>query len=139
MPTELYGTLYGHDNLYIVMTMLKDIYAKKASVCSSHSCCWSGPKEPQLLSPSSAPPPEILLKSANEAILEEKIAQLTETLYQMGLEGKPVQKPFKPFITQPRRRCEGGFDKRMPCMWLTFQPFRWMVYSIRSLQKIPSK
>ena len=29
MPTELYGTLYGHDNLYVVMTMLKDIYANK--------------------------------------------------------------------------------------------------------------
>ena len=29
MPTELYGTLYGYDNLYVVMTMLKDIYAKK--------------------------------------------------------------------------------------------------------------
>ena len=29
MPTEPYGTLYGHDNLYTVMTMLKDIYAKK--------------------------------------------------------------------------------------------------------------
>ena len=29
MPTELYGTLYGHNNLYDVMTMLKDIYAKK--------------------------------------------------------------------------------------------------------------
>ena len=29
MPTELYGTLYGHDNFYTVMTMLKDIYAKK--------------------------------------------------------------------------------------------------------------
>ena len=29
MPTELYGTLYWHDNLYIVMTMLKDIYVKK--------------------------------------------------------------------------------------------------------------
>ena len=29
IPTELYGTLYGHDNLYEVMTMLKDIYAKK--------------------------------------------------------------------------------------------------------------
>ena len=28
IPTELYSTLYGHDNLYIVMTMLKDIYAK---------------------------------------------------------------------------------------------------------------
>ena len=29
MPTELYGTLYSQDNLYAVMTMLKDIYAKK--------------------------------------------------------------------------------------------------------------
>ena len=29
MPTELYGTLYGHANLYVVMSMLKDIYAKK--------------------------------------------------------------------------------------------------------------
>ena len=29
MPTELYGTLYGHENLYVIMTMLKDIYAKK--------------------------------------------------------------------------------------------------------------
>ena len=29
MPTELYGTLYGHDNLYIVMMMIKDIYEKK--------------------------------------------------------------------------------------------------------------
>ena len=29
MPTELYGTLYSHDNLYTVMTMLKNIYAKK--------------------------------------------------------------------------------------------------------------
>ena len=30
MITELYGTLYGHDNLYIVITMLKDIYPKKS-------------------------------------------------------------------------------------------------------------
>ena len=29
----------------------------------------------------------------------------------MDLDGKPVQKPFKPFITQPRRRFKGGFDK----------------------------
>ena len=29
MPTELYGTLYGHNNLCDVTTMLKDIYAKK--------------------------------------------------------------------------------------------------------------
>ena len=29
MPTELYETLYGHNNLPILCTMLKDIYAKK--------------------------------------------------------------------------------------------------------------
>ena len=29
IPTEVYGILYGHDNLHVVMTMLKDIYAKK--------------------------------------------------------------------------------------------------------------
>ena len=29
MPMELYGTLYGHNNLPLLCTMLKDIYAKK--------------------------------------------------------------------------------------------------------------
>ena len=29
MPTELYGTLYGDNNLPLLCTMLKDIYAKK--------------------------------------------------------------------------------------------------------------
>ena len=29
MPTELYGTLYSHNNLPLLCTMLKDIYAKK--------------------------------------------------------------------------------------------------------------
>ena len=29
MLTELYGTLYGHNNLPLLCTMLKDIYAKK--------------------------------------------------------------------------------------------------------------
>ena len=35
MPTKLYGTLYGHDNLYIIMTMLKDIYAKKPQLAAA--------------------------------------------------------------------------------------------------------
>ena len=29
----------------------------------------------------------------------------------MDLEGKPVKKPFKPFLTQPRRKFKGNFDK----------------------------
>ena len=54
MPTELYGTLYGHDNLYIVMTMLKDIYAKSLSL-QQQLLLLEWPKEPQPLSPSSTP------------------------------------------------------------------------------------
>ena len=53
MPTELYGTLYGHDNLYVVMTMLKDIYAKKPQnmvACSHQSSPGSHcPLHPHLL------------------------------------------------------------------------------------------
>ena len=29
----------------------------------------------------------------------------------MDLEGKPVKKPFKPFLTQPRRKFKGNLDK----------------------------
>ena len=29
----------------------------------------------------------------------------------MDLEGKPTKKPFKPFLTQPRRRFKGNFEK----------------------------
>ena len=61
MCTDLYGTLYGYNNLYIVMTMLKDIYPRSLSL-QQPQLLLEQPKEPQLLSPSSAPLPEILLK-----------------------------------------------------------------------------
>ena len=37
MPIELYGTLYSHDSLYVVMTMLKDI-CQEASKYGNCSC-----------------------------------------------------------------------------------------------------
>ena len=110
MPTELYGTLYGHDNLYIVMTMLKDIYAKKPQPAAAAAAATTaqGAIAPFTLirAPTRTSP-----KAQDESSLEERIAQLTETLYRIGLDGNPVQKPFKPFITQHRRRFKGGFNK----------------------------
>ena len=35
MPTELYETLYGHYNLPLLCTMLKDIYAHKPQAAAS--------------------------------------------------------------------------------------------------------
>ena len=111
MPTELYGTLYGHDNLYIFMTMLKDIYAKKPQpgVAAAVVGVAQGAMAPFTLIRSST---RYKAKTPNEGTLEEKLSHLAETLYCLDLDGRPVRKPFKPFITQPRRRFKGGFDRR---------------------------
>ena len=111
MPTELYGTLYGHDNLYVVMTMLKDIYAKKPQPATAAAVVGvaQGATAPFTLICS---PTREKAKAPSEGTLEEKLSHLTETLYHLDLDGKPVRKPFKPFITQPRRRFKGGFDRR---------------------------
>ena len=60
MPTELYGTLYGHDNLYVVMTMLKDIYAKKPQNMVATAAGVA--QRATAPSPTSASPPEVLLR-----------------------------------------------------------------------------
>ena len=65
------------------------------------------PKKLLSLSPSCAPPPE----KEQKPLLKE-IWRKRETLYCLDLDGKPARKPFKPFITQPRRRFKGGYDKR---------------------------
>ena len=109
MPTELYGALYGHDNLYIVMTMLKDIYAKKLqNVAAIAARAAQGGSAPFTLicSPTRDSP-----KAQSDASLEDKILQLIETLYHIDLNGKPTRKPFKPFITQSRRQFKTGFGK----------------------------
>ena len=70
----------GHDNLYIVMTMLKDIYAKKPQPAAAAATVGTaqGATTPFTLihSPTRNAP-----ETPNETPLEERIAQLTETLY----------------------------------------------------------
>ena len=78
MPTELYGTLYGHDNLYTVMTMLKDIYAKKPqNMAATAAGAAQGATVPftHIRSPTRGAP-----KAQSDASLEDRILQLTETL-----------------------------------------------------------
>ena len=108
MPTELYGTLYGHDNLYTVMTILKDIYAKKpqnsAAAAAGAAQVATAPFT-HICSPTRGAP-----KAQSDASLEDRILQLTETLYRIDMNGKPPRKPFKPFITQPRRRFKSGHN-----------------------------
>ena len=102
MPTELYGTLYGHNNLPLC-TMLKDIYAKKPQPTAATPAT---PATPATTTPGATAPFTLLrtpvrtpLKHTGDPSLEEKVNHLTEALYQMDLEGRLVKKPFKPFLT----------------------------------------
>ena len=110
MPTELYGTLHSHNNLPLLCTMLKDIYAKKPQPTTATSTTTTTPGATApftlLRTPLRTP-----VKHTEDPSLQEKVNHLTEALYQMDLEGKPIKKPFKPFLTQPRRKFKGNFDK----------------------------
>ena len=78
MPTELYGTLYGHNNLPLC-TMLKDIYAKKPQPTAATSATTTpGATAPFTLLRTPIRTP---LKHAEDLSLEEKVNHLTEALY----------------------------------------------------------
>ena len=79
MPTELYGTLYGHNNLPLLCTMLKDIYTKKPQLAAA---------TPTTTTPGATAPFSLLrtpvrtpLKHTEDPYLEEKVNHLTEALY----------------------------------------------------------
>ena len=72
--------------------------------------------------PEDQQPPFTLIKAPNGSCkrvhfqdgesLSDRIDKLTETLYQMDMEGKPTKRPYKPYITSPRRRGGSGFRPR---------------------------
>ena len=99
MPSEIYGTLYNQHDLNTVITMVKDIYAKKPE-----------PANPPTTTGGAAAP-FTLIKAPNSSskrvhfqegeMLSDRIDKLTQTLYGMDMEGKPAKKPYKPYITSP--------------------------------------
>ena len=90
--------------------MLKDIYAKKpqSTTATSTTTTTPGATAPFTLLRT---PIRTTIKQIEDPSLEEKVNHLTEALYQNDFEGKPAKKPFKPFLTQPRRKFKGNFDK----------------------------
>ena len=101
MPSEIYGTLYNQNDLNTVLTMVKDIYAKK-------------PEPASLPTVTAVVAPFTLMKALNGSSkqthfhnsesLSERMDRLTETLYWMDMEGKTTKKPYEPYITSPRDR-----------------------------------
>ena len=83
--------------------MLKDIYAHKPQAAVSSTATTPGASAPFTMIKASSRTPELTL--------EDKLTHLTNTLYRMDIDSKPPKKPFKPFITPPRRRFRGSFDR----------------------------
>ena len=108
-------------SLPLTFLMLKDIYAKKPKkMVAKATGVAQGASAPftHICSPTASAP-----KAQSDASLEDRVLQLTETLYHIDLNGKPPRKPFKHFITQPRRRFKPGHNRPYyPPNGRSFQP-----------------
>ena len=128
MPTELYGHLYGHDNLYVVMTMLKDINAKKPqNMVAIVTGVAQGATAPftHICSPTRG-----ASKAQSDGIFgRQNIAAHRDSVLHRP-NGKPTRKPFKTFITQPRRRFKLDAMGTMDAYSI-----QWKTLSIRSMWK----
>ena len=110
MPSEIYGTLYNQHNLNMVITMVKDIYAKKPEAANPPAAT-GGATAPFTLIKASNGINKRVHFQGNES-LSDRIDRLTDILYRMDNDGKPNKKPYKLYITNPRRRGWGGFFRQ---------------------------
>ena len=110
MPSKIYGTLYNQHDLNTVVTMVKDIYAKKPEPANPPTAARGAAAPFTLIKAPNGSSKRIHLQE--DETLSDRIDKLTKTLYQMDLGGKPAKKPYKPYITSPRHR--GGRDGFRP-------------------------
>ena len=111
MPSEIYGTLYNQHDLNTVITMVKDIYAKKPESANPPTVTVGATAPFTLIKAPNGNSKKIHFQEGES--LSDQIDKLTETLYRMDMEGKPTRKPYKPYITSPRHRGgRGGFRPR---------------------------
>ena len=111
MPSEIYGTLYNQHDLNTVITMVKDIYAKKPESTNPPTVTGGATAPFTLIKAPNSNSKKIHFQEGES--LSDQIDKLTETLYRMDVEEKPTRKPYKPYITSPRcRGGRGGFRPR---------------------------
>ena len=111
MPSKIYGTLYNQHDLNTVITMVKDIYAKKPEPVNPPATTGGAAASFTFIKAPNGSSKRVHFQNGES--LSDRIDKLTETLYQMDMEGKPTKKPYKPYITSPRGRGgRSGFKPR---------------------------
>ena len=104
MTSEIYGTLYNQHDLNTVITMVKDIYAKKPEPANLPTTTGGVAAPFTLIKAPNGRSKRVHFQEGKS--LSNRIDKLTKILYQMDMEGKPPKKPYKPYITSPRHRGE---------------------------------
>ena len=94
MPSEIYGTLYNQHDLNTVITMVKDIYAKKPESANPPTVTGGATAPFTLIKAPNGNSKKIHFQEGES--LSDRIDKLTETLYRMDMEGKPTRKPYNP-------------------------------------------
>ena len=112
MPSEIYGTLYNQDDLNVVITMVKDIYAKKPETANPPTVA-GGATTPFTLIKAPSGTSKRVHFQGNEP-LSDRIDRLADTLYQMGMNGKPNRKPYKPCLLYTSPSPRDATLSRMP-------------------------
>ena len=105
MPVEIYSTFYNQHDLNTVITLVKDIYAKKpepANTLDNASGTTPGAPFTVIKAPGDNTK---RVYFQDEESLSNKIERLTDTLYH-------TRKPYKPYITSPHQRGRGGFSRQ---------------------------
>ena len=111
MPSKIYGTLYNQHDLNTVITMVKDIYAKKPKPANPPTTTGGAAAPFTLIKAPNGSSKRVYFREGET--LSDRIDKLTKTLYRMDMEGKPTKRPYKPYITSPRHRGgRGGFRPR---------------------------
>ena len=90
--------------------MVKDIYAKKPEPANPPTTTGGAAASFTLIKAPNGSSKRVHFQDGES--LSDRIDKLTETLYQMDMEGKPTKRPYKPYITSPRHR--GGRSRFRP-------------------------
>ena len=89
MPSEIYGTLYNQDDFNAVITMIKDIYAKKPESANPPTATGGAVAPFTLIRAPNGSSKRVHFQDGES--LSDRIDRLTKTLYRMDMEGKPLK------------------------------------------------
>ena len=94
----------------MVITMVKDIYAKKPEAANPPAITGGAAAPFTLIKVPNGSSKRVHFQDGES--LSDRIDKLTETMYQMDMEGKPMKRTYKPYNTSPR--CRGGRSRFRP-------------------------